>query len=639
MSNRGGASIIVEERNEMAEMVSHHASVNEQYAVMARDGATNVSDRFDAQGRRCPFCEQGLQCTLCSQGPCRIKPGAPRGVCGIDAAGMVMRNMLHLNIMGLSAYSHHAREVAKTLIATGNGETPFEILDEAKLEMLAGVLGIDETDVNRRAVAVGRGILDSMGQGSDEESVWVQALAPESRKEVWRELGVLPGGPLNELLDATTRAMTNIDGDYVSLAKAALRMGIATFYGVQVPLEMGQDALFGTPTPHTAHVDLGILDPDYVNILPNGHEPFMGFALVKAAQSEQVQQQARAAGAKGLRIVGSIETGQEMMQRLQESDAFVGMTGNWLCEEYAIATGAVDVFAMDMNCSVPSLGEIADRYGTKLVAVSHIIGVPGTHERVDYIPEEVEQQALRIIDIAIENFKERQGKEQHPVSQVQQILTGFSTEACLEALGGTLEPLLEAIKAGDIRGIVALVSCTTLKNGPQDSLTVGVAEELVKRDILVLSAGCGNGATQVAGLNSLEAQELAGEGLRGVCKTLGIPPVLSFGTCTDCGRLALLVGAVADALGVDTCDLPVAVTAPEYMEQKATIDALGALALGLYTHVSPTPNITGSPEVVELLTEGLEELTGGRVALGDDAVEVAEGIADHIDSKRSALGI
>jgi len=623
----------------MPETVSQHETVNAQYAVMAEDGATNVADRYEAQGKRCPFCEQGLRCSLCSQGPCRITPKAPRGVCGIDAAGMVMRNLVHVNTMGLAAYGHHARDVAQTLIATGEGKTPFSIQDEAKLDMLASVLGVDEPDVGARSVAVGRGILATMAQSSDEESIWVEALAPASRKQVWRELGIFPGGPLHELLDSTTRAMTNIDGDYVSLAKAALRMGIATFYGVQVPLEMGQDALFGTPQPHTAHVDLGILDPDCVNILPNGHEPFMGFALVKAAEAEDVQQRAREAGAKGLRIVGSIETGQEMMQRLAESDVFVGMTGNWICEEYAIATGAVDVFAMDMNCSVPSLGEIADRYGTKLVAVSHVIGVPGTHERVDYVPEQAEAQAQRIIDIAIENFRERKDKPRHPVGRTQEILTGFSTEAVLGALGGSLEPLLDAIKAGSIKGIVALVSCTTLKNGPQDSLTVAVTRELIKRDILVLSAGCGNSATQVAGLNSLAAQELAGEGLRAICEALGVPPVLSFGTCTDCGRLALLVGAVADALGVDTPELPMAVTAPEYMEQKAMIDAIGALALGLYTHVSPAPPVSGSPEVVKLLTEDLEELTGGKLALGDDPVEVADGIEAHIERKRAALGI
>ncbi len=623
----------------MADTVSRHDSVNQQYDVMMADESTNVADRFEAQGKRCPFCESGLRCSLCSQGPCRITPKAPRGVCGIDGAGMVMRKVMHLNQMGLAAYSHHTKEVARTLIATGEGKTPFGIADEAKLEMLAAVLGIEEDDVNRRAVAVGQGIIDSLSQPFEEESIWVEALAPESRKQLWRELGIFPGGPLYELQNAVTRGMTNIDGDYVSLAKTSLRMGIATFYGVQVPLELGQDALFGTPVPHTSHVDLGVLDPEYVNILPNGHEPFIGFALVKAAESEEVQQRARDAGANGLRIVGSIETGQEMMQRLEESDVFVGMTGNWICEEYAIATGAVDVFAMDMNCSVPSLGEIADRYNTKLVAVSELIGVPGTHERVEYDPEKVVEQAEQVIDIAIDNFRERSHAESNPVERRQEIMTGFSTEAVLEALGGTLDPLLEAVKGGAIRGIVAMVSCTTLKNGAQDSLTTAVVEELIKRDILVLSAGCGNGATQVAGLNSLQAQELAGEGLRGVCEALGVPPVLSFGTCTDCGRIALLVGAVSDALGVDPSDLPIAVTAPEYMEQKATIDALGALALGLYTHVSPAPPVTGSPEVVKLLTEDLEEITGGKIAIGEDPVAVAEDIAAHIDKKRAGLGI
>ncbi|NLO08140.1 MAG: anaerobic carbon-monoxide dehydrogenase catalytic subunit [candidate division WS1 bacterium] len=623
----------------MPETISQHETVNAQHQVMAADGATNVADRYDAQGNRCPFCEQGLRCSLCSQGPCRITAKAPRGVCGIDAAGMVMRNMMHLNQMGLGAYAHHTTEVAKTLIATGEGKTPFGIADESKLNMLAAVLDIDEPDVNARAVAVGKGILASMAQPFEEESIWVRKLAPESRQQLWRELGIFPGGPLFVLQDAVARGMTNIDGDYISLAKTSLRMGIATFYGVQVPLEMGQDAIFGTPTPHTAHVDLGILDPDYVNIVPNGHEPFIGFALVQAAESEEVQQRAKDAGAKGLRIVGSIETGQEMMQRLSESEVFVGLTGNWICEEYAIATGAIDVFAMDMNCSVPSLGEIADRYNTKLVAVSELIGVPGTHERVDYVPEQAAEQAQQIIDIGIANFIERKGKETNPVERRQEIMTGFSTEAVLTALGGTLEPLLDAVKGGAIRGIVAMVSCTTLKNGPQDSLTVSVVKELIKRNILVLSAGCGNAATQVAGLNSIEAQSLAGEGLRGVCEALGVPPVLSFGTCTDCGRIALLVGAVADALGVDPSQLPIAVTAPEYMEQKATIDALGALALGLYTHVSPTPPVGGSPEVVKLLTEDLEGITGGKVALGDDPVAVAEDIAAHIDKKRAALGI
>ncbi|MBE0467528.1 MAG: carbon monoxide dehydrogenase, partial [Candidatus Desulforudis sp.] len=270
-------------------------------------------------------------------------------------------------------------------------------------------------------------------------------------------------------------------------------------------------------------------------------------------------------GAKGVRVVGSIETGQELLQRYPCDDVFVGLTGNWISQEYALATGGVDLFAMDMNCSLPNLREYADRYGVTLVSVSRLVNIPGVPRHIDYEPEKAAAQALELVDLAVENFKRRKDRPAVRGLKTQSVLTGFSTEAVLGALGGSLEPLLNVIKKGSIRGVAALVSCTSLKNGPHDALNVQVARELIKRDILVLSAGCGNAACQVAGLAAPEARELAGEGLKAVCAALGIPPVLSFGTCTDTGRLVLLVTAVADALGVDPSQLPVAVTAPEYM--------------------------------------------------------------------------
>ncbi len=629
-------------RRPALEKPSLHESVNEMQEQIAHDGGNTIFDRFVAMGARCPFCEAGTRCSLCSNGPCQIRPRQEvwRGVCGIDANAMVLRNMVHLDVMGLSAYTHHTREVARTLQAVGEGRSPFGISDEAKLNLLAEKLAVDTSlDTLAKAKAVGDGILASLDDVSGAESTMALAFAPQERIDRWRELGIMPRNPLYELVSASARTMTNIDGDWLSLARTVLRLGLATCYGALIPLELGQDAIFGTPKPHGAQVDIGILDPDYVNILPNGHEPFIGFALIEAARTNRAQQMAREAGAKGLRIIGSTETGQELMQRTQTDDVFVGCIGNWIMQEYAIATGAVDVFAMDMNCSLPTLGEIAEKYGTTLIAVSELIGVPGTHYRIEYEPDEAEEQAWRIIEIAVENFKKRRGRQRSRGLPVKEIVTGFSAEAIVEALGGSLKPLLDVLASGAILGVVALVSCTTLSNGPQDSLTAAVARELIKRDIIVLSAGCGNGACQVAGLTSPQAADEAGEGLRSLCKQLGIPPVLSFGTCTDTGRLVLLVTAVADALGCNIPDLPVAVTAPEYMEQKATVDAAAALALGLYTHVSPTPPVTGAPDVVKLLTEDLEEMTGGKLALGSDPVEVAEGILSHIKAKRAALGI
>ncbi|MCG2738146.1 MAG: anaerobic carbon-monoxide dehydrogenase catalytic subunit [Candidatus Methanoperedenaceae archaeon] len=444
---------------------------------------------------------------------------------------------------------------------------------------------------------------------------------------------MLPGGPLHEVMDAVSSTMTNIDGDYVSLAKKALRLGISCIYGSQIPLELGQDILFGTPQPHAVNVDLGIIDPAYVNVVANGHEPFIGAALIKAAHEAKNQDKAKQAGAKGLHIIGSIETGQELIQRYQIDHVFVGMTGNWLCIEPALATGGIDVFAMDMNCSPPDLGAYQEKYNTSLVSVSKLVNVTGMKDQIIYKPDQAAAQAQKLIDMGIENFKKRKGKTTNPSSRKQNAIVGFSAEACLGALGGTLDPLLDVIKKGTLKGVVALVSCSTLRDGGQDVNTLKIARELIKRDILVISAGCGNAALQVGGLTTLEAKAEAGPGLKAVCELLKMPPVLSFGTCTDTGRIALLVTAVAEALNVDTKDLPVAVTAPTYMEQKATIDGIFAVAFGLYTHVAPLPPVAGAPRLVKLLTQDVEGLTGGKFAVETDMVEAAKGIEAHIMKK------
>ena len=626
----------------MEEKVSAHESVKEMYQRVHEEGLTNVVDRFEAQRpTRCPFCSRGLSCQLCSNGPCRITKLADRGVCGIDANGMAMRFMLLRNILGASTYTYHAIEVAKTLKATALRKTPFEIKEKEKLLELAKLLGIDASgSIQEVAVSIADFITQEINRDSDEPSKMVEIFAPEPRKRLWRKLGIFPGGPLHELKDATSSCLTNVDGDYKSLATKALRLSLACNYGSLIPLEIGQDILFGIPKPHESEVDLGVLDKDYVNIVVNGHEPFVGAALIKAARTEKTQRMAREAGAKGLRVIGSIETGQELQQRFPKDEVFAGLTGNWLSIEFALATGAIDLFAMDMNCSLPALALYGEKYGTTLVSVSKLVRIPGVDKHLDYKPEKVEKQAFELIEMAVENFKHRKTKGAvHVPDRKQKVVVGFSIEAILDALGGSLEPLLEAIKNGDIKGVVALVSCTTLRDGGQDINTITVAKELIKRNILVISAGCGNGAVQVGGLTTLDATELAGDGLRKLCKRLNIPPVLSFGTCTDVGRISMLLTAVANALGVDISDLPVAVTAPEYMEQKATIAAVFAVAFGLYTHVSPVLPITGAQDLLKLLTEDVENLTGGKLVLEADSLKAVEGIEEHIIKKRRALGL
>ncbi|HBV85182.1 anaerobic carbon-monoxide dehydrogenase catalytic subunit [Desulfosporosinus sp.] len=624
--------------------LSYHDSVEEMMPRIREDGMSNVFDRWIQQEKiRCKFCLQGLTCQQCSQGPCRIseKGGQDKGVCGIGPDAMAVRKFLLQNIMGAGTYSHHAYEAFRTLKATGEGKTPFKITDVNKLKWMCEKLGIDTNqDTNQMAIQLADLLNAQMNIDTEEPNLMVEAFAPKKRKKVWKDLHIYPVGVNHEEQNAVASCLTNVDGDYVSLALKAMRLGLATIYNAQIGLEMTQDILFGTPKPHEVNVDLGIMDPEYVNIVFNGHQPWPGVATIQKAKLPEIQERARAAGAKGLRVIGSIETGQELIQRFEMDDVFVGMMGNWLTIEPLLATGTVDVLAMDENCSPPAIDMYAEQYQISLVSVSTIIGVPGLQHKIPYHPEQVDAMADQLIDIGIENFKKRKGKIVPKVPQItQKAISGFSTEAVLEALGNKLDPLVDVISAGKIKGVVALVSCSTFRNGPQDWNTINLTKELIKRDILVVSGGCGNHALEVAGLCNMDAVKLAGEGLGEICTALKIPPVLSFGTCTDTGRISMLVTALADHLDVDVPQLPIAVTAPEWMEQKATIDGIFAVAYGAYTHLSPTPFVTGAPQLVKLLTEDVEGLTGGKVALGDDPVEVANNIEAHIIEKRKGLGL
>ncbi len=631
------------------ERISHHESVLRIYERIKKDGMNNIWDRYEAQGlggkpdQRCAFCMGGVRCDLCSNGPCRADVAKDkRGVCGITGDGMAMRMMLLRNVMGASTYHYHTDQTIKTLRATAQRKTPFQIMELGRLKDFAARLDIDSSgSADDVAIRLCDFAEADFNRKYYEPSRIVELLAPQERKDAWRKLDIFPGGIYGEMMLSTSSCLTNVDGYYASLALKAMRLSLAMAYQSQIINEYCQDILFGIPRPHKMRVDLGVLDPDYVNVLPNGHEPFLGFAVVQLARTPEWQEKAMSVGARGLRVIANIETGQEMVQRWEMDDAFYGFTGNWLMQEAILASGCVDAFVCDMNCSMPIDPLYAERYKVKVIPVSELVAFEGITERINYVPEKAQEQGARLLQMAVDNFKERRASVE-PVTQlpVAEAVVGFSTESILDALGGTLDPLLGAIKDGTLRGVAGLVSCTTLRNTGQDVHSVRVAKELIRRDILVLSMGCGNGAMQVAGLCSPEAQEFAGPGLSGLCRSLNIPPVLSYGTCTDTGRLGDLLAAISGALGgVPIPDLPVAAVAPEYMEQKATIDAIYALALGLYTYVNPVPTVTGAPNLVRLLTEDCKDLTGGILSVETDPVLAVDGIQAHIEANRKKLGI
>jgi carbon-monoxide dehydrogenase catalytic subunit len=251
-----------------------------------------------------------------------------------------------------------------------------------------------------------------------------------------------------------------------------------------------------------------------------------------------------------------------------------------------------------------------------------------------------EKDSEVIIDKIIASYRERRPKvalNLQPNHGNPNTLTGVSEVSLREFLGGTWKPLIDLIVSGDIKGVAGVVGCSNLTAGGHDVLTVDLVRELIARDIIVLTAGCSSGGIENCGLMVPEAAELAGPRLKGVCKKLGIPPVLNFGPCLAIGRLEIVATELAEAIGIDIPQLPLVLSAAQWLEEQALADGCFGLALGLPLHLGLPPFIPGSKTAVKVLTDTMKSLTGGEVIINPDAKDSADILEGIILEKRRAL--
>lgn len=622
----------------------HHQPVDELtaslYKIARQDNMETIYERFTKQQPQCAFGTLGVCCTLCTDGPCQITRRASRGVCGASADLIVARNLLQKCAQGTAANVYHARNVARTLKAVGEGRADYQIKDEAKLRALAGKVGIDtHQPIKEVAREFGDFYIRQINSNDYDEMELVTALAPPKRLAVWRKLGIVPGGPNSEVATGLAKTMTNVNSDVVDILLHCLRLGIANEYAGLLGITAMQEVLTSTASPNVGSVNIGILDRDAVNVVMHGHQPLLAIKVLETARQAEWQNRARKAGARnGLKIYGSLCEGQQLFNIASEyKDIFYGQIGNWIQQELVLATGAVDVLAFDYNCVMPSMAEsFAPKYHTKLISTDKVIRQTGV-ERMEFEPDKANDIAQGILEHAVTAFGRRGIVNLPPVQHTA--VAGFTTESVVGALGGSVKPLIDVIASGAVRGVAAIVGCTTVREFQSGAHITTLARELIRRNILVIGAGCCSSAMQNDGLMSKDAASQAGAGLASVCGALGVPPCLSYGSCTDIGKIIATAVAIADALGVDVCDLPVVASAPEYMEQKAVADAFTAVAFGLSLHLSPAPPVLGSPLVTRILTQDVESLTGGRVFVQTDPVRAADEIEAHIVAKRMKLGL
>ncbi|RME31971.1 MAG: anaerobic carbon-monoxide dehydrogenase catalytic subunit [Thermoflexia bacterium] len=605
-------------------------------ALAEKQGLETAWDRLEKQQPQCGFGELGLCCRHCNMGPCRIDPfgeGPSRGVCGATADTMVARGLLRAIAAGAAAHSDHARDVAHTLKLTAQGKAGgYEIKDEAKLRRLAAEYGIPEAGRPKEEVALDLAEAALGEFGKQEGPIRFTRRAPPKRVALWEKLGIDPRGIDREIVEIMHRTHMGVDHDYVNLILHGLRASLVDGWGGSMIATELQDVLFGIPQPRRAEANLGVLRRDQVNIIVHGHEPILSEMIVAAAQDPELLALAKQMGAEGINVAGICCTGNEVLMRHA-----IPIAGNFLQQELAVMTGAVEAMVVDVQCIMPALADLATCYHTKFISTSPKAKFPGA-VHMEFHEETAYETAKAIVRAAVENYPNRNRARVYIPDEKSECVVGFSVEAILGALGGSLNPLLDAIKSGAIQGIAGTVGCNNPKV-QQDYGLVNLVKELIKNNVLVVTTGCNAIACAKAGLLLPEAAEQAGDGLRGVCQALGVPPVLHMGSCVDISRILVACAAIANALGVDLSDLPVAGAAPEWYSEKAVAIGAYMVASGIFTVLGTVPPVLGSPNVTQLLTAGAEGVVGGKFAVEPDPFKAAKLITDHIAAKRAALGL
>lgn len=587
----------------------------------------------------------GMCCKLCGMGPCRLTKDGQTGVCGATLDTIQARNFIRAIAAGAAAHSDHGRDMAFTLKAVANGQAEgYVIRDVAKLRNVAAEYDIPIEGRSPQEIANDLADLYIAQFGQQRGHVAPVIRAPKKRQKLWEERRVMPRGVDREVVEALHRTHIGDDQEAEHILEHAVRTALSDGWGGSLIATDVSDILFGTPAPILGQANLGVLKDDMVNVIVHGHEPTLSQMIVAASQDPEIIAYARKAGAKGINLSGICCTANEILMRQG-----IPAAGNFLQQELAILTGAVEAMVVDVQCIMQALVNLATNFHTKIITTSPKVRIKGaTH--IEFDEHKALTIAKQILREAIDNYQHR-GETQIPDVR-EDLIPGFSHEYINYMLGGSyrasFRPLNDAIMAGRIRGVAAIVGCNNPRS-KHDYLHTYVTRELLRQDVLVVETGCGAIASAKLGLLLGEAGlDQVGPGLREICETVGIPPVLHMGSCVDNSRiLTVLTQMVEDGgLGDDIDQIPAVGLAPEWMSEKALSIGTYCVASGAYVIFGGSSPIGGMPDrvddsdrVLRYISEGWEALYGGKMEFVANPDEMIRRTLEHIDKKRAALNL
>lgn len=612
-------------------------------------GVETMLDRLEAQQPQCGFGLRGLCCRMCQLGPCRITAQSPRGVCGRPMELVTTANLVRAAAAGASAQMIHAHELILTLLAVARGEITLSTESTTRLRDVGNALKVafPWTPMGEVAEKVAEAMLEDLGRMTDGKLRTLDGFAPKERVKVWEALDIIPRGYAFEIAESLHMTTFGACSDWQAIFKQGLRTSLAYAYSGLIGASVLTDILFGIPEPRVTDVNYGVLRPDHVNILVHGHSPIMLEKVLEKIASEEIQALAREKGAKGIVVGGMCCSGHEALGR-HGVPSVTGAMG----QELILGTGAVDAVVVDMQCVVPGVQAVAECFGTEIITTCRSNRIPGaTH--IPFDPEHagtLDEDAERIARIAIEAFASRDRSKLHIPNHTSRVVTGFSREAVLNSFGG-VRKLVPLLREGDIRGVVAMVGCSSPKQVAEAS-HVAIARALIREGVLVLTSGCAAHALINAGLASMDALADAAPSLRDACENAGVPPVLVMGSCSDNARIIQVFALLAHEAHLPLSEMPFVASGPEFVNEKTVGQMLAVLAHGISVQVGLTPQLpipalgptleaddieNRNPMTDFFCEEGLPAMFGSRLIAEPDAAEAAKAILGELDAKRRFL--
>ena len=613
----------------------------QQMLIKAKnDGIDTAFDRALSM-KACPIGADSACCKHCAMGPCRLNARDPYGkvgVCGATIDTIMARNFARMVAAGGAAHTDHGMGMLDLFREVVNGHVKdYTIKDPLKLEAVAQSVGIDIEGKSQKDIALE--LYDELERTYTqvEGEIPFAKRVPAKTLETWRKHNIVPRGAMREIMELMHRSHMGVDQHYENITQQCSRTALADGWGGSMVATEIADILFGTPSPVSIEVNMGVLKEDQVNIIIHGHEPNLFESMIESVNEPTLVEAAKKAGAKGINLIGMCCSGAEVLVRHGIPHA-----GNFMSTETVLVTGAVDAMAVDVQCIKQGLVKVADCYGTPLITTNPRCRIEGAHhiEFHEHVPKECTDD---VVIKAISRFENRKVPVEIP-KRVDIGVHGFSHEYISYMLGGSFRasyrPLNDNIINGRIRGVAGVVGCTNPRM-KQDYVHVELVKELIKNDVLVLQTGCSQIALAKAGLTSPEAAVLAGPGLREVCETVGMPPVLGIGSCVDNSRILIAASEMVreGGLGDSIADLPVAGAAPEWMSEKAICIGQYFVASGVFTVFGVTFPIVEETKFHDYLFGGLEEQGFGKWGFAVDPHDIARMMIAHIDKKRQALGI